>query len=133
MRIAHIVDGMEVGGAETLVSQMCHLQRDQGHTPCVYAVAALGALGERMRSGGFLVQPNVGRHLSDAARNFFRIFKASPPDVVHLHNPTPTIYAAPSARMAGVPSIVSTRHSLVAPPHHKVVEFKYTIAAGFCG
>jgi glycosyltransferase involved in cell wall biosynthesis len=34
--------------------------------------------------------------------------------------------------MAGVPSIVSTRHSLVAPPHHKVVEFKYTIAAGFC-
>jgi len=132
MRIAHIVDSMEVGGAEMLVSQMCRLQREQGHIPSVYAVAALGALGERLRSEGIAVQPNVGSHLSDAARNFFRIFKAWPPDVVHLHNPTPTIYAALPARMAGVPSVVSTRHSLVAPPHHKVAELKYTIAAGFC-
>ena len=132
MRIAHIVDSMEVGGAEMLVSQMCRLQRDQGHVPCVYAVAALGVLGEGMRNEGFLVQPNVGRHLSDAARNFFRLFKEAPPDVVHLHNPTPTIYAALPARMAGVPSVVSTRHSLVAPPHNRVVELKYTIAAGFC-
>lgn len=49
MKIAHVVDSMEVGGAETLVSQMCWLQREQGHDPCVYAVASLGALGERMR------------------------------------------------------------------------------------
>ena len=77
---------------------------------------ALGALGEQMQKEGFVVQPNVGRHLPDATRNFFRIFKESRPDVVHLHNPTPTIYAAMAARMAGVPSIISTRHSLVAPP-----------------
>jgi glycosyltransferase involved in cell wall biosynthesis len=132
MKIAHVVDSMEVGGAETLVSQMCRLQREQGHEPCVYAVAALGALGERMRTEGFAVQPNVGRHLPDATRNFFRIFKASRPDVVHLHNPTPTIYAAMAARIAGVPSIVSTRHSLVAPPRNLVMELKYTIAANFC-
>jgi glycosyltransferase involved in cell wall biosynthesis len=74
----------------------------------------------------------VGRHLPDATRNFFRIFKASRPDVVHLHNPTPTIYAATAARIAGVPSIVSTRHSLVAPPRNLGMELKYTIAAKFC-
>jgi glycosyltransferase involved in cell wall biosynthesis len=132
MKIAHVVDSMEVGGAETLVSQTCRLQREQGHEPCVYAVAALGALGERMRTEGFAVQPNVGRHLSDATGNFFHIFKALQPDVVHLHNPTPTIYAATAARIAGVPSIVSTRHSLVAPPRNLVMELKYTIAAKFC-
>jgi len=132
MKIAHVVDSMELGGAEMLVSQMCRLQREQGHEPCVYAVAALGVLGEGMRTEGFAVQPNVGRHLPDAARNFFRIFKASRPDVVHLHNPTPTIYAATAARIAGVRSIVSTRHSLVAPPRNLVMEFKYTIAAKFC-
>ena len=49
MKIAHVVDSMEVGGAETLVSQMCRLQREQGHDPCVYAWAKLGALGEQMR------------------------------------------------------------------------------------
>lgn len=132
MKIAHVVDSMEVGGAETLVSQMCRLQREQGHDPCVYAVAALGALGEQLREEGFAVQPNVGQHLSDSMRNFFRIFKELRPDVVHLHNPTPTVYAAMTARMAGVPSIVSTRHSLVAPPRRVVQELKYAVAATCC-
>ena len=132
MRIAHVVDSMEVGGAETLVLQMCRLQREQGHDPCVYAIAALGELGERMREEGFTVQPNVGRHLPDATRNFFRIFKESHPDAVHLHNPTPTVYAAMAARLAGVPSIISTRHSLVARPRRLIVELKYAFAARFC-
>ncbi len=123
---------MEVGGAETLVSQMCRVQREQGHDPRVYAVLTLGPLGEQLRREGFAVQPHVGRHLPDAARNFFRIFKESHPDVVHLHNPTPTVYAAMAARMAGVASIVSTRHSLVAPPHRPVAELKYALAAACC-
>ena len=132
MKIAHVVDSMEVGGAEMLVLQMCHLQREHGHDPSVYAIAKLGPLGERMRAEGFAVQANVGRHLSDSMRNFFRIFKDAAPDVVHLHNPTPTIYAGLSARAAGVPSIVSTRHSLVAPPHKVAAEFKYALAARSC-
>jgi glycosyltransferase involved in cell wall biosynthesis len=132
MKIAHVVDSMEVGGAETLVSQMCHLQRTRGHEPYVYAIASLGSLGERMRADGFRVEPNVGRHLMDTSRNFFRIFRETRPDAVHLHNPTPTVYAAIAARMAGVPSVVSTRHSLVAAPRRKLVELKYAIAATSC-
>jgi glycosyltransferase involved in cell wall biosynthesis len=132
MKIAHVVDSMEVGGAETLVSQMCHLQREQGHETSIYAISALGALGERMRSQGFDVRANVGRRVRDCAPAFFRIFRDSRPDVVHLHNPTPTMYAAPAARVAGVPSIVSTRHSLVAPPRHQPTERRYSIAAMFC-
>jgi glycosyltransferase involved in cell wall biosynthesis len=132
MKIAHVVDSMEVGGAETLVSQICCLQREQGHQPCVYAVGALGPLGERMQAEGFPVQANVAQHLSDAIRNFYCIFKNSRPDVVHLHNPTPTVYAALAARMAGVSSVLSTRHSLVAPPLELVKELKYAFAAVSC-
>src|ERR1039457_6968649 len=132
MKIAHIVDSMEVGGAETLVMQMCRLQREQGHDPRVYAVAGLGPLGEQMRSEGFIVQPHVGRKLPDSMRNFFRIFKESQPDVVHLHNPTPTVYASIAAKAAGVSSIVSTRHSLVARPRRAIVELKYAVAATCC-
>jgi glycosyltransferase involved in cell wall biosynthesis len=123
---------MEIGGAETLVSQMCRLQREQGHDTEVYAIASLGPLGERMRSEGFFVRANVGRHQIDSSWSFFKIFRSSRPDVVHLHNPTPTLYAGPSARLAGVPSIVSTRHSLVAPPRNLTMERKYRIAAKFC-
>jgi glycosyltransferase involved in cell wall biosynthesis len=132
MKIAHIVDSMEVGGAETLVSQMCSLQREQGHYPRVYAIASLGPLGERMRADGFTVEANLGRHLPDATRSFFRIFKESRPDVVHLHNPTPTVYASVAAKMASVPRIVSTRHSLVGPPRRLIVELKYAVAATCC-
>ncbi len=132
MKIAHVVDYLEVGGAEMLVWQICRLQREQGHDPCVYVVGSLGPLGERMRKEGFVVRANVGRHLWDATTNFFRIFKESRPDVVHLHDQTSTIYAAMPARLAGVPGVVSTRHSLVAPPHELVVELKYAIAARFC-
>jgi glycosyltransferase involved in cell wall biosynthesis len=132
MKIAHVVDSMEVGGAEILVSQMCRLQRGQGHEPRVYAVGTLGALGEQLQREGFSVQANQGRHLSDATQSFFRVFKESHPDVVHLHNPTPTVYAALAARMAGVSSIVSTRHSLVGPPRRLVVELKYAVAATCC-
>jgi len=132
MKIAHVVDSMEVGGAEVLVSQLCRLQREQGHDPCVHAVAALGELGAQLRQEGFAVQANVGPGLLGATRKFFRIFKESRPGVVHLHNPTPAIYAAMAARMAGVPSIVSTRHSLVAPPRNLVAELKFAVAAGFC-
>ena len=132
MRIAHVVDSMEIGGAETLVSQMCRLQREQGHDPRVYAIASLGPLGEQMRADGFAVQANLGQHLPDATRSFFRTFKESRPDVVHLHNPTPTVYAAIAARTAGVPSIVSTRHSLVGPPRRFIAELKYAFAATCC-
>jgi glycosyltransferase involved in cell wall biosynthesis len=132
MKIAHVVDSMEVGGAETIVSQMCRLQRERGHDPSVYAIASLGPLGEQLRAEDFSVQARMGLHLQDSMRNFYRIFKESRPDVVHLHNPTPTVYAAMVARMAGVPSIVSTRHSLVARPRRVIVELKYAVAATCC-
>ena len=132
MKIAHVVDSMEIGGAETLVAQLCRLQREDGHDPSVYAILSLGPLGEQLQKEGFQVRAHVGHGISDTARNFFRIFKQLRPDVVHLHNPTPSIYAGISARMAGVPIIVSTRHSLVAPPHNLIRELKYSLAAGFC-
>jgi len=132
MKIAHAVDCMEVGGAETLVMQMCHLQREQGHDPCVYAVATLGPLGEKLRDDGFTVQAHMGGNLPEASRSFYRAFRHSKPDVVHLHNPSPTIYAALAARMAGVPSIVSTRHGLVATPRRLALELRYALAASCC-
>lgn len=132
MKIAHVVDSMEIGGAEVLVSQMCRLLRKQGHEPSVYAVASMGPIGEQMQADGFSVKANIGHHLSDSMRNFYSIFHDSRPDVVHLHNPTPTMYAGVSARVAGVPCIVSTRHSLVAPPRRLIVEMKYAVAATFC-
>ncbi len=81
MKIVHVVDSMEVGGAEMLVAQMCRLQREQGHEPQVYAVAKLGALGKRMREEGFQVEAEVGRHLLDASAGFLKLFRRFRPEV----------------------------------------------------
>ena len=132
MKIAHVLDCMEIGGAETLVYHLCSWQRDQGHEPRVYTILGLGPLGEQMRADGFVVQPNVGRSLIDSTRQFFQIFREWRPEVVHLHNPTPSSRAAIPARVLGVPSIISTRHGLVAPPRRLVVELRYAIAATCC-
>ncbi len=39
-----------------------------------------------------------------------RLFRRLRADVVHTHNTAPCIYGAPSAKLAGVPLVVNTRH-----------------------
>ena len=132
MKIAHVVDSMEVGGVETLVAQVCQLQRELGHEPIVLVLGSLGPLGKRMLSEGFEVRlPNAGR-LPGAVWKFYRILDQLRPDVVHLHNPTPTNFASLAAKAAQIPCVVSTRHSLVGSPRRKVTELKYACAARFC-
>jgi glycosyltransferase involved in cell wall biosynthesis len=132
MKIAHVVDSMEVGGVETLVAQMCSVQRDMGHEPIVFVIGSLGPLGKRMLRDGFDVRvPSVGR-LPGAVWKFYRILNRLRPDVVHLHNPTPTNFASLAAKAARVPCVVSTRHSLVGIPRRRVTELKYACSIKFC-
>jgi L-malate glycosyltransferase len=132
MKIAHVVDSMEVGGVETLVAQMCAVQRDLGDEPVVLVVGSLGPLGKQMLREGFDVRaPSVGR-LPGAVWKFYRILNQLRPDVVHLHNPTPTNYASLAAMAARVPCVVSTRHSLVGKPRRRFTELKYAFSTRFC-
>ncbi len=132
MRIAHIVDSMEVGGAETVVALLCRKQREQGHEPSVHTHLRLGRLADRLMAEGFRVDLQGPAKLPHANWNFYRLFRELRPEVVHCHNPTATMYAAPAARLAGVRRVISTRHSLVAPPHNRQREFKYGCACRFC-
>lgn len=132
MRIFHIVDSMEVGGAERLVLLMCRIQRERGHEPSVHCLLRVGVLGEELRAEGFDVRLHGPTHLPAATQRFHTLFKTARPDVVHCHNPTAAIYAAPAARIAGVPKVIATRHSLVAPPYNRLREIKFSVAARFC-
>lgn len=132
MKIAHVVDSMEVGGVETLVAQMCELQRELGCDPIVFVIGSLGPLGNRLLSDRFDVrEPCVGR-LPGAVWKFYRLLNQLRPDVVHLHNPSPTNYASLAAKAAGVPCVVSTRHSLAGNPRRIATELKYACSARFC-
>src|SRR5271163_3047827 len=125
MNIAHIGDSMEMGGAEKLTATLCRLQRDQGHTASVHCLYSLGVLGEELQAEGFdvvLHHPSAFFHLT---RSLYKSFKRSRPDVVHCHNATAAIIAAVPARLAGVKTVIVTRHGLVKPPYQIRRELKF--------
>jgi glycosyltransferase involved in cell wall biosynthesis len=132
LRIAHVGDSMEMGGAEKLTATMCRLQRDRGHTPSVHCLYGLGVLGEELRAEGFEVTLHPRCSFFFLARSLYRAFRRSAPDVVHCHNATAAILAALPARLAGVKTVIVTRHGLVKPPYQLRRELKFAIASRWC-
>ncbi|MFN4260930.1 MAG: glycosyltransferase [Gemmataceae bacterium] len=132
MRIAHVVNSLEVGGAETLVAQLCRLQRQSGHAPAVHCLVQGGPLQERLRRDGIPVFVHGPGRRWQVAWRVYRGFRETRPDVVHCHNVKATINAAPLARLAGVRRVLCTRHSLVLPPQPVKQERLFWLAARCC-
>jgi glycosyltransferase involved in cell wall biosynthesis len=132
LKIAHVSDSMEMGGAEKLTATLCRMQRDRGHTASVHCLYGVGVLGEELRAKGFEVilhQPSAFFHL---ICSLYRSFRRSRPDVVHCHNATAAIMAAFPARLAGVKTVIVTRHGLVKPPYQIRRELKFALASRWC-
>jgi glycosyltransferase involved in cell wall biosynthesis len=132
MKIIHVVYSLEMGGAEILVAQLCRLQRARGHDVSVVAYSNLGALGEQLVAEGIPVLVLGEASFPQTFMRFIREFRRLRPDVVHCHNPAPTLQAAIPARLAGTRCVLSTRHSLVAPPYEKGAEIAFNFVARFC-
>jgi glycosyltransferase involved in cell wall biosynthesis len=132
MKIVHVVYSLEMGGAETLVAQLCRLQRANGHEVTVCAYSNLGPLGEVLRREGVRVDVLGEAPFFRTFRRFLREFRTLRPDVVHCHNPAPTLQAAIPGRLAGASCVLSTRHSLVAPPYDTSAEIIYCFVSVFC-
>lgn len=132
MKIIHVVYSLEMGGAEILVAQLCRLQRERGHDVSVVAYSNLGALGEQLVAEGIPVLVLGEASFPQTFMRFISEFRRLRPDVVHCHNPAPTLQAAIPARLAGTRCVLSTRHSLVAPPYEKGAEMGFNFVARFC-
>lgn len=131
MKIIHVVYSLEMGGAEILVAQLCRLQREHGHDVSVIAYSNLGALGEQLLTEKIPVLVLGEAPFLKTFSRFVGAFRRFRPDVVHCHNPAPTLQAAIPARLAGARSVLSTRHSLVAPPYEKGEEMAFNVVARF--
>jgi glycosyltransferase involved in cell wall biosynthesis len=132
MKIVHIVYSLEMGGAEILVAQLCRLQRANGHDVSVIAYSNLGALGETLVADGIPVLVLGEAPFLKTFRRFWTKLKKLRPDVVHCHNPAPTLQAAIPARLTGARCVLATRHSLVAPPYDMKEERAFNFVARFC-
>ena len=129
MKIVHVVYSMELGGAEMLVAQLGRMQRSAGHEVTVCAYSKLGPLGEVLRDEGLTVHVMGEAPVPTTMLRYLRLFRRMRPDVVHCHNPAPTLQAAMGARLSGAGCVVATRHSLVSPPYDRKAEVKFSLMA----
>ena len=132
LNIAHVVDSMEMGGAEKLTAMLSRMQRDRGHNPTVHCLYLVGVLGEELRAEGFDVFLHQPGSVLKQMRSLYKHFRRSRPDAVHCHNATAAIFAALPARLAGVKTVIVTRHGLVNPPYQLRRELKFALASRFC-
>ena len=129
MVIAHVIDSLDVGGAEVVVATLCRSHAAAGHRVEVHCLMAGGPLAEELRREGVPVYVHARGKAGRSACTLLRALRRSRPDVVHCHNKTPTIRAAAVARLAGSRAVISTRHGLVAPPWRLRRELRFWIVA----
>lgn len=130
LAIHHVLDSLAVGGAETLVCSLARFQQQAGHRVVVHCRAASGPLAHELQTAGIPVLLHNAPSRRLTLLGLFRTFRRYRPDVVHCHNIAPTVLAAPVARIAGVPCVVSTRHGTVTRSRRR--ERKFWLAARFC-
>jgi glycosyltransferase involved in cell wall biosynthesis len=131
VRIAHVVDSMETGGAEVLVAALCRLQRTQGEEVSVHCLVRRGILGERLAAEGVRVDVYGAASRLGLMRRLRWQFQQGRAEVVHCHNLAATVMAVLPARMAGA-VVIATRHGLVPPPYRWCSEAKFSLAARLC-
>lgn len=129
MVIDHVIDSLEVGGAEAVVAALCRIQRGAGHVVTVHCLAAKGVIGEGLEAEGVSVLIHGPARRPVVVWRLYRSFRKRRPTVVHCHNKTATVHAAAAARLAGVAAVVSTRHGLAPLPYRFRKEFKFWMTA----
>ena len=108
MRILHVIQEFDVGGAEQLVVTLTRAAAQAGHD--VGVAAAPGALSEELGLDPYPlpVLKRRRRLVAPAAVRLWRAFKEFRPDVVHAHNPgMAAITAVATLRGKRPPAFVS--------------------------
>lgn len=131
MRIAHVVETLQVGGAEQMVVALARLQRERGHEVAIACLFGEGPLAARAREAGIEVTDcgkRAGLDLA-AAMRLRRWLRARRPEVLHTHNPVPHYYAVLAGAGLGIPMMLNTRHGmgLSGPPGRVEILFRWAM------
>ena len=110
MNVCHVSNSLKTGGLERVLAGLAtHTDRNQCKMTFV-ALSEEGRFADEIRKTGAVVltigSPNRW-HMVMQLKKFFREHRF---DIVHTHNIYPHIYGTLAARLAGVPSVINTRH-----------------------
>ncbi len=111
MKVLHIITGLASGGAE---SQLELVLRHTRHDSEVVSLYNCGYVGRQMAARGVRVRDlgmQTNRQLLSGLR-LASLVREGGYDVVHVHLYRACVYGRIAAKLAGVPVIVTTEHSL---------------------
>lgn len=121
MKILHVVQSLALGGQEVLIARLAESLRARGHDVVVVPLVPGGALESRFPAGTVIpVARREGRDPLLPLR-LAAVMRRERPTVVHTHNDSPLVYGAPAAWLAGVRTVVHTKHGAKAPPRNQAV------------
>ncbi len=121
MRVMHVIEAMDTGGAESLVVEHARLA-SPGVETIVVALNRGGPALEAARAAGarVVLLAKGGARLAGVA-SLTRLMRAERVEVVNGHNPTGGLYGVLAARLAGVPVVLRTEHSFHFAGRHSAV------------
>jgi glycosyltransferase involved in cell wall biosynthesis len=114
MRIAQLLNSLDIGGAERMVVDLARSLQQRGHSLQIVCLRNSGELSRPLAEAGIeVVALNKNDGFSPSALlRLAQLLKQTRTDVVHTHNPLVHHYGAVAGRMAGVPVIVNTLHGI---------------------
>lgn len=115
MRLMHVVDSLEVGGLERVVTDLAIEQRRQGHEVIVFSLQSTEGLAPELTRAGVEVAVGHKRGTADLRmlRHMRRLMRERRIELVHCHNFVPNYHAAAATLlMPGRPVIVGTCHDM---------------------
>jgi glycosyltransferase involved in cell wall biosynthesis len=114
LNVLHVVDSLERGGLERVVTDLARAQKVAGGSPRVFCLYRLGELAAELKAAGIGVvcgEKHHGLDLRALWRLRREIFNGC--DVVHAHNLVPNYYCAIAMRAAWrTPALVGTCHDM---------------------
>ena len=112
MRVLHVITGLAAGGAET---QLRLLLQHTRHEADVVALYNAGSVAGQLRSDGVEVTDLGMRSNKEvgAVLRLAQLMRRGRYDVVHTHLYRAGLYGRVAARLARVPGVVATEHSLL--------------------
>lgn len=110
-RVLQVITGLASGGAETQLRSLLRHSRHRSDVVCLYNP---GAVADQLRADGVRVIDLGMRSNRDvtAVARLARLMRRGRYDVVHTHLYRGCVYGRLAARLARVPRVVATEHSL---------------------
>ena len=115
LRVMHVVEAMHQGGAESLVVEHVRLAAPDVTTTVVALNRGGPSLEAAKAAGAETILLGKGGARFAGLFRLAALMRERRIDVVNGHNPTGAMYATFAARMAGVPVVIRTEHSIHYP------------------